>query len=99
MALELAPMRVNAIHPGIIGNSPFWSDKPAGVLDGYESRTPGGELETPTFDKVVVATHADTARALLTDASDDEQRHCDGACNELARVDLLRHAPHHSSRS
>lgn len=46
LALELAPIRVNAIHPGIIGNSPFWSDKPAGVLEGYESRTPAGELAT-----------------------------------------------------
>ncbi|MFZ4078822.1 MAG: SDR family NAD(P)-dependent oxidoreductase [Microbacteriaceae bacterium] len=54
MALELAPMRVNAIHPGIIGNSPFWSDKPASVLDGYESRTPGGGLAT--MEDVVGAT-------------------------------------------
>ena len=46
LALELAPIRVNAIHPGIIGNSPFWSDKPAGVLEAYESRTPGGKLAT-----------------------------------------------------
>lgn len=46
LALELAPIRVNAIHPGIIGNSPFWADKPAGVLEAYESRTPGGELAT-----------------------------------------------------
>lgn len=46
LALELAPIRVNAIHPGIIGDSPFWSEKPAGILDGYESRTPGGALAT-----------------------------------------------------
>jgi len=46
LALELAPMRVNAIHPGIIGDSPFWADKPAGVLEGYEARTPGGKLAT-----------------------------------------------------
>jgi len=46
LALELAPIRVNAIHPGIIGDSPFWSDKPAGVLEAYESRTPGGKLAT-----------------------------------------------------
>jgi NAD(P)-dependent dehydrogenase (short-subunit alcohol dehydrogenase family) len=46
MALELAPMRVNALHPGIIGDSPFWADKPAGVLEAYESRTPGGKLAT-----------------------------------------------------
>lgn len=46
MALELAPMRVNGLHPGIIGDSPFWADKPAAVLQGYESRTPGGALAT-----------------------------------------------------
>jgi NAD(P)-dependent dehydrogenase (short-subunit alcohol dehydrogenase family) len=46
LALELAPIRVNALHPGIIGNSPFWANKPEGVLSGYESRTPGGELAT-----------------------------------------------------
>jgi NAD(P)-dependent dehydrogenase (short-subunit alcohol dehydrogenase family) len=46
LALELAPIRVNAIHPGIIGDSPFWADKPAGVLEAYESRTPGGKLAT-----------------------------------------------------
>ncbi|WP_395639828.1 SDR family NAD(P)-dependent oxidoreductase [Pseudolysinimonas sp.] len=46
LALELAPIRVNAIHPGIIGDSPFWAGKPEGVLDQYTSRTPGGELAT-----------------------------------------------------
>jgi NAD(P)-dependent dehydrogenase (short-subunit alcohol dehydrogenase family) len=46
LALELAPIRVNALHPGIIGDSPFWAGKPAGVLDGYENRTPGGKLAT-----------------------------------------------------
>lgn len=46
MALELAPMRVNGLHPGIIGDSPFWADKNAAVLEGYESRTPGGKLAT-----------------------------------------------------
>lgn len=46
MALELAPMRVNGLHPGIIGDSPFWADKPDAVLQGYESRTPGGALAT-----------------------------------------------------
>jgi NAD(P)-dependent dehydrogenase (short-subunit alcohol dehydrogenase family) len=46
LALELAPIRVNALHPGIIGDSPFWASKPAGVLEGYESRTPGGKLAT-----------------------------------------------------
>lgn len=46
LCLELAPIRVNAIHPGIIGDSPFWAGKPEGVLAGYESRTPGGQLAT-----------------------------------------------------
>ena len=45
LALELAPMRVNAIHPGIIGDSPFWAGK-AAALAGHRSRTPGGELAT-----------------------------------------------------
>jgi NAD(P)-dependent dehydrogenase (short-subunit alcohol dehydrogenase family) len=46
LALELAPIRVNALHPGIIGDSPFWSSKPPEVLDGYKARTPGGALAT-----------------------------------------------------
>ena len=46
LALELAPIRVNGLHPGIIGDSPFWEDKPDGVITGYESRTPGGALAT-----------------------------------------------------
>jgi len=46
LALELAPIRVNGLHPGIIGDSPFWAGKPDSVLDGYKARTPGGELAT-----------------------------------------------------
>ena len=46
LALELAPIRVNAIHPGIVGDSPFWSGKPPEVLEGYRSRTPTGRLAT-----------------------------------------------------
>lgn len=46
LALELAPIRVNSLHPGIIGDSPFWAGKPEGVLGGYESRTPGNALAT-----------------------------------------------------
>jgi NAD(P)-dependent dehydrogenase (short-subunit alcohol dehydrogenase family) len=44
LAVELAPIRVNAVHPGIVGDSPFWSSKPAAVLDGVRSRTPIGRL-------------------------------------------------------
>lgn len=54
LALELAPMRVNALHPGIIGDSPFWAGKPDGVLEQYEKRTPGGQLAT--MEDVVGAT-------------------------------------------
>lgn len=46
LALELAPIRVNALHPGIVGDSPFWAGKPAGVLEQYQKRTPGGQLVT-----------------------------------------------------
>ena len=44
MVTELAPIRVNAIHPGIVGDSPYWSAKPAAVLEGVRSRTPTGRL-------------------------------------------------------
>ncbi|MET4639235.1 SDR family oxidoreductase [Mycetocola sp. 2940] len=54
LALELAPIRVNALHPGIIGDSPFWAGKPDGVLEQYEKRTPGGQLAT--MEDVVGAT-------------------------------------------
>jgi len=46
MALDLAPIRVNAIHPGIVGDSPFWAGKPDAVLEGFRSRTPTGRLAT-----------------------------------------------------
>jgi NAD(P)-dependent dehydrogenase (short-subunit alcohol dehydrogenase family) len=46
MATELAPVRVNAVHPGIVGDSPFWAGKPPEVLEGYRSRTPTGRLAT-----------------------------------------------------
>ena len=53
LAAELAPVRVNVLHPGIVGDSPFWEDK-TGALDAYRSRTPGGEL--PTVEDVVEST-------------------------------------------
>lgn len=48
------------------------SRKPDGIL--LQTRAWNGETETQTFDKVVIATHADTALGLLTDAGEDEQR-------------------------
>lgn len=43
LAIELAPVRFNAIHPGIVGDSPFWENKP---LDEVVARTPTGKLTT-----------------------------------------------------
>ncbi|MGZ4199494.1 MAG: SDR family oxidoreductase [Thermoleophilia bacterium] len=45
LAIELAPVRVNAIHPGIVGDSPQWKDK-AEVLANVKSKTPTGRLVT-----------------------------------------------------
>jgi NAD(P)-dependent dehydrogenase (short-subunit alcohol dehydrogenase family) len=45
MAVELAPIRFNAIHPGIIGDTPAWADKKE-ALEVVRSRTPGGRLAT-----------------------------------------------------
>jgi len=44
-AVELAPIRFNAIHPGIIGDTPAWKDKPE-ALERVKARTPGGRLAT-----------------------------------------------------
>jgi NAD(P)-dependent dehydrogenase (short-subunit alcohol dehydrogenase family) len=54
LAIELAPIRVNAIHPAVVGDSPYWADKPAAVLDALRARTPLGELVT--IEDVVDAT-------------------------------------------
>ncbi|MEX0667867.1 MAG: SDR family oxidoreductase, partial [Acidimicrobiia bacterium] len=43
LALQLAPTRVNAVHPGIVGDSPYWAGK---NVDGVIARTPGGRLAT-----------------------------------------------------
>lgn len=43
LAIELAPIRFNAIHPGITGDSPFWAGKP---LDHVVARTPTKRLAT-----------------------------------------------------
>jgi NAD(P)-dependent dehydrogenase (short-subunit alcohol dehydrogenase family) len=51
-AVELAPIRVNAIHPGIVGDSPFWTGKDT-ALEETLARTPSGRL--PTMADVVDA--------------------------------------------
>lgn len=50
-AVELAPIRFNAIHPGIVGDSPFWEGKP---LEAVLARTPTRRLAT--MEDVVEAT-------------------------------------------
>lgn len=44
MAVELAPVRVNALHPAVVGDTDYWMAKPAGVLSAIEARTPLGRL-------------------------------------------------------
>jgi NAD(P)-dependent dehydrogenase (short-subunit alcohol dehydrogenase family) len=46
LSVELAPIRVNSIHPGIVGDSPFWAEKPAQVLEAFRSGTLTGRLAT-----------------------------------------------------
>ncbi len=48
LACELAPVRVNAVHPGIIGDSPFWENKDNSHI---VNRTPLGRLVT--MDEIV----------------------------------------------
>jgi NAD(P)-dependent dehydrogenase (short-subunit alcohol dehydrogenase family) len=43
LVIELAPIRFNAIHPGIVGDSPYWEGKD---LDRFVERTPTGKLAT-----------------------------------------------------
>ncbi len=40
---ELKPLRVNSIHPGVVGDSPYWAEKTAAV-ERYTSETPLGRL-------------------------------------------------------
>lgn len=51
LASELAPVRVNAVHPGIVGDSPAWEDKDLSLV---VSRTPIGR--TVTMEEIVGAT-------------------------------------------
>ncbi|MCH5670768.1 SDR family NAD(P)-dependent oxidoreductase [Streptomyces gilvus] len=46
LAVELAPVRVNAVHPGVVGDSPYWKAKPEEVLAALRAKTPTGRLAT-----------------------------------------------------
>jgi NAD(P)-dependent dehydrogenase (short-subunit alcohol dehydrogenase family) len=52
LAVELGPIRVNAIHPGIVGDSPMWREN-AAVLENVAKRTPIGR--PVTMDEIVGA--------------------------------------------
>lgn len=69
LATELAPIRFNAIHPGITGDSPFWAGKP---LDHVVARTPTKRLAT--MADVVDA----TVFLLENPAMNGENLHVDG---------------------
>ena len=46
LVIELAPIRVNAIHNGIVGDSPQWRDMPPERHKALVERTPIGRLVT-----------------------------------------------------
>jgi NAD(P)-dependent dehydrogenase (short-subunit alcohol dehydrogenase family) len=46
LAVELSPIRVNAIHPGQVGDSVNWATKPREVLENLKLRTALGRLVT-----------------------------------------------------
>jgi len=58
LVIELAPRRVNAIHPAIVGDSPQWKEMPAERFQALVQRTPTGRLVT--MEQVV-----DASRFLL----------------------------------
>ena len=58
LVIELAPRRVNALHPAIVGDSPQWRDMPAERFQALVARTPTGRLVT--MEQVV-----DASRFLL----------------------------------
>jgi NAD(P)-dependent dehydrogenase (short-subunit alcohol dehydrogenase family) len=58
LVIELAPTRVNALHPAIVGDSPQWVDMPDERRNALVERTPIGRL-------VTMAEVVDASRFLL----------------------------------
>jgi NAD(P)-dependent dehydrogenase (short-subunit alcohol dehydrogenase family) len=58
LVVELAPTRVNALHPAIVGDSPQWRDMPGERFEALVQRTPTGRL-------VTMAEVVDASRFLL----------------------------------
>jgi NAD(P)-dependent dehydrogenase (short-subunit alcohol dehydrogenase family) len=72
LAVELAPVRCNAVHPGIVGDSPYWSAKGEPALEPVRDRTPSRRLVT--MDDIV-----DAVVFLLENRSvNGENLHVDG---------------------
>jgi NAD(P)-dependent dehydrogenase (short-subunit alcohol dehydrogenase family) len=61
LALQLAPRRVNAIHPGIVADSPYWSEK-----DDYIAKI---REATPTGRNVAIADIVDGVDFLMRNQS------------------------------
>ena len=61
MAVQLAPRRVNAIHPGIVGDSPEWSRRPEATAKTREA--------TPTGRNVMMADIVDAVDFLMRNRS------------------------------
>ena len=61
LALQLAPRRVNAIHPGIVGDSPYWSEN--------QEFTEKVRQATPTGRNVTVADIVDGVDFLIRNRS------------------------------
>src|SRR5512133_1242545 len=61
LALQLAPRRVNAIHPGIVADSPYWSEK-----DDYIAKV---REATPTGRNVAIADIIDGVDFLIRNRS------------------------------
>jgi NAD(P)-dependent dehydrogenase (short-subunit alcohol dehydrogenase family) len=53
LAVELAPVRVNAIHPGAVGDSPAVKAMPVAMIEGVRTKTPTGRL--PTMGDIAAA--------------------------------------------
>ena len=62
LVIELAPTRVNALHPAIVGDSPQWVNMPQERREALVSRTPIGRL-------VTMAEVVETSRFLLENAA------------------------------
>jgi NAD(P)-dependent dehydrogenase (short-subunit alcohol dehydrogenase family) len=61
LAVQLAPRRVNAIHPGIVGDSPYWSEN--------EEFTEKVRQATPTGRNVTIADIIDGVDFLIRNKS------------------------------